>query len=288
MPRPAWIRRLGAAFRCVVFIALTILPLSVVLLLAGIREPQNRYISPGLGILSEGALLVSVLISTAIMALIERRSVWSYGLSDLRAFQRFLYGVFWGIVLPSILVGGLAATGHLVTKPALFRFWDILTYGCGWATAFFIVGMAEETLFRGYLQITLVRLIGFWPAALFLSIVFGLAHLSNLETSPLSIIAAGLLGLILSLCLQLSGSLWWGIGLHTAWNWTQSFLYGTSSNGYYVEGHLLQSQPIGDPRWSGGQAGPEASALILPILALTIVIVRLSFRGRRLPAPRET
>ncbi len=230
---------------------------------------------------AEGALLASVLISTMVMALVERRRIGSYGLSDPHAFTRFMSGVLAGVVPCSILIGGTAGLGYLAVRPALFgSSFDILTYGCAWATAFFLVALSEEMLFRGYLQTALSRLIGFWPAAVILSAAFGLVHLSNRETVPLSIAAATAVGLILSLCLRLSGSLWWGIGYHSAWNWAQSYLYGTAIYGDYVEGRLLHSEPIGDPLWSGGAVGPEASRLIVPVLVLTALIVWSSFRGR--------
>jgi membrane protease YdiL (CAAX protease family) len=40
-------------------------------------------------------------------------------------------------------------------------------------------GIREEALFRGYLQATLTRGIGFWPAAVVLSLLFGAGHLAN-------------------------------------------------------------------------------------------------------------
>jgi membrane protease YdiL (CAAX protease family) len=250
--------------------------------------PENRGAqwSPGSMLVGEGALLVGVLMSTTVMAMVERRGIRSYGLGDPRAFMGFVWGVLSGVVLCSILIGGIAGLGYLAVKPALSGSFDMLTYGCAWATAFFLVAIAEEMLFRGYLQIARSRLIGFWPAAVILSAAFGLVHLSNRETVPLSIATAAAVGLILCLCLRLSGSLWWDIGYHSAWNWAQSFLYGTAIYGDSVEGRLLHSEPIGDPLWSGGAVGPEASGLIVPVLVLTAFIIWLSFRGRdRAAAP---
>ena len=48
---------------------------------------------------------------------------------------------------------------------------------------FFLVGLFEEFLLRGYSLFTLARGIGFWPAALVLSGAFGLIHLETEESS---------------------------------------------------------------------------------------------------------
>jgi hypothetical protein len=56
------------------------------------------------------------------------------------------------------------------------------------------------------------------------------------------------------------------VGFHGGWDWGLSFFYGTPDSGLVLEGHLLATHPRGDPRWSGGAAGPEGSLLILPLL----------------------
>ena len=279
-PPPAQGSRWRGAAHVAIFLAIFTLTELLLFAIAPVPRGQSHRLSPGSTLLAEGLLLMGVLVSAAVMALIERRDIRSYGLLDRRAFARFLWGILSGIVLLSILVGGIAALGHLAVKSALSGLFDVVTYGCAWVTAFFVVSLGEEMLFRGYLQTALTRLIGFWPAALILSIAFGLVHLTNWETVPLSIIAAAAIGMILALCLRLSGSLWWGIGYHLAWNLAQSFLYGTPIYGAYIEGSLLHSEPIGDPKWSGGAVGPEASALIVPVLLLTALTVWLSFRDR--------
>ena len=47
--------------------------------------------------------------------------------------------------------------------------------------------------------------------------------------------------------------------------------------GFVLEGRLLQSDALGNPLWSGGYTGPEGSLLILPVLALTALVIVRSF-----------
>ena len=84
-------------------------------------------------------------------------------------------------------------------------------------------------------------------------------------------------------CLSLwrTGSLWWAIGFHAAWDWAESFLYGVSDSGTVIQNHLLNTHPLGRPIYSGGLTGPEGSLLVLPILALTAAVILLTLPDAR-------
>jgi hypothetical protein len=227
---------------------------------------------------AEGKLMLIVLASTAVMAAIERRDFRSYGLGGPRALPRFSWGAFWGVALMSALAGCLIAARQVAIEGRLLGGGDIPTYAAAYATAFVIAAIAEEALYRGYAQATLTRLVGFWPAAILLSLTFGLVHLSNPGENSLAVANAVVAGIVLSLCLRLSGSLWWGIGFHAAWNWAQSFVFGAPASGYLIEKRVLEWQAAGDPFWSGGLSGPEGSTLALPILCIAAVIIAATFR----------
>ena len=185
------------------------------------------------------------------------------GRSGLRAgwgIAMFVSGSIGGMVFCSLLMRIMALGNALAFDGWALHGFAILEYGLFWALLYLIVGFFEETLFRGYIQHTLARSIGFWPAALSWSAAFGLAHLLNSGEDVAGIVVAILGGILLSLCLKLSGSLWWGIGFHTALGWAESFFYGTANSGNaVVVGHLLSTHPTGDPRFSGGAVGPEGS-----------------------------
>lgn len=233
--------------------------------------------------LTEVVELVAVLGSTAIMARVERRSAWDYGLLDPRSRQRFLRGMVWGVALLSLLVVGLLASGQVELAWRHLSPAEIIEYGAAYAAGLFVVALAEEMLLRGYLQVTLARLIGFWPAAGVLSLAFGFMHGGNPGESTMGVASAVLIGGVLCLCLRRSGSLCWGIGFHAAWDWAQAFLWGTPVSGFVLEGRLMEARALGDPLWSGGDTGPEGSVLIVPVLALAVVVIARSF-GRSGPA----
>jgi len=223
-------------------------------------------ISPGVFLISEASLAVLVVAATAVMGWIEGKPVWAYGLGGRRPAQKFLAGLAGGLVCLSVLVGALAAGGYLVFDGAALHGVQIVKYALIWLLAFLLVACSEEAMFRGYLQSTLARGIGFWPAALVSSFVFGAAHLANPGESPAGITGVIAAGLVFCLLLRLSGSLWLGIGFHTTWDWAQSYLYGTPDSGIMFQGHLMLSHAAGNARMSGGSAGPEGSILGLPVM----------------------
>jgi len=76
-----------------------------------------------------------------------------------------------------------------------------------------------------------------------------------------------------------TGSLWWAIGLHTSWDWGQSFLYGVPDSGLMVQHRLLATHPVGKPILSGGTTGPEGSIFIIAILFLICLIILFTLPG---------
>jgi membrane protease YdiL (CAAX protease family) len=234
------------------------------------------------------AFLVIFLVAW-IMSKIEQRPNSVYGLGGSRKLARFLAGLAWGVTCLSLLLLTLWKTGFLVIDGRLLFGSGILHYGAIWLLSFLLVGLLEEYLTRGYIQYTLTRglaglyqwafktrhsaALGFWTSAAIISILFGLAHRSNPGESPIGLLSAGLVSMVFCLSLWRTGSLWWAIGFHTAWDWGQSFLYGVADSGTMVQHHLLATHSLGKPILSGGTTGPEGSIFILAILALASIII---------------
>jgi membrane protease YdiL (CAAX protease family) len=209
---------------------------------------------------------------TWLMCLIDRTPFSNYGLCVSPGWGRlFVHGVVWGIVpsivivIPIWLAGGCSFHG-LALKPA-----DLILYAVLWALAFLAVGFAEEFTFRGYALRTLGQGIGFWPAAVVLSFLFGLVHLLfKPDEGWIDPISVGLYGLFLCLTLRRTGTLWFAIGFHAASDYTDMVVFAepnTGNAGKPLTGHLLDVEFHG-PAWlTGGPRGTEASALVFLILA---------------------
>jgi membrane protease YdiL (CAAX protease family) len=80
-----------------------------------------------------------------------------------------------------------------------------------------------------------------------------------------------------------TGSLWWAIGFHMAWDWAQSFLYGVPDSGNISVGRLFQTHFAGKPLLSGGSDGPEGSLFCIPIFLLMLLVIRFTTKRGELP-----
>ena len=176
--------------------------------------------------------------------------------------------MIWGFLALSLLVGILWKAGWLAFDGVSLGGVRACEYALAWGLLFLIVGFFEESALRGYLQYTLARGIGFWPAALLLSMLFSLWHMGNNGESALGLVEVGLSGLYFCLTLWYTKSLWWAVGFHAGWDWAQSYFYGTADSGLVMQGHLLSSHAAGNALWSGGTAGPEGSMLITPLVVV--------------------
>ena len=255
-------------------------------------EPRTPGIlRPRFTLASEGAAFVCVAVATWVMAMIERRPTAAYGLGGKRRVRNFLAGLAWGVALLSLLVFALRATGLLAFDARLLSGRSALGYAAVWFVGFLLVGLYEEYFARGFVQFTLSRgfrgiygwlgashadALGFWTAAFLTSFYFGFRHHINPGESPVGLFSAGLIAMVFCLSLWRTGSLWWAIGFHAAWDWAQSFLYGVADSGAMFQGHWLSTHPIGRPIFSGGTTGPEGSLFVLPVIGLAIAVVLIT------------
>jgi membrane protease YdiL (CAAX protease family) len=238
-------------------------------------------IPPNLGILFEGLEVLTVFLATWIMSRIEKRSVFSYSFAGEHRAIRFFGGLIWGFVCLSALVGILWKAGFIAFSGFALSGSTAMKYALVWGFVFLLVGISEESTLRGYMQYTLTRGIGFWWAALLLSIVFATGHIGNSGENLLGILQVCVGGLLFCLGLYFTKSLFWSVGFHAGWDWAQSYFYGTPDSGLLMKGHLLISHPQGKTLWSGGSAGPEGSILLLPLVLVFSALMWLWWRKLR-------
>ncbi|MGO9778125.1 MAG: lysostaphin resistance A-like protein [Terracidiphilus sp.] len=121
---------------------------------------------------------------------------------------------------------------------------------------------------------------GFWQAAWVTSTFFGLIHITNNGENWIGIFAAAFIGFVFCVSVYVTGSAWWAIGCHAAWDWAESYFYGTADSGMVATGHYLTATPAGKPFWSGGTDGPEGSVLVLGVILLLLAALLLIY-GRK-------
>ena len=293
---------LRAVWSILIFVAIFLAILAAGVSILSQLYPSHRGTKPTSGLslstlaYDEFLSAFAVLLSTWIMSKIERRGR-SYGYGGTERLGKFLAGMGWGIVLISLLVLLLWKSGLLIVERRLIFGGDVLRYGVLWLLVFCLVAIFEESLTRGFLLYTLTRgltrfyqsafktrhsaTLGFWTSAVILSLVFFLGHTGNPGESRVGLLAVFLVGMFLCFSIWRTGSLWWAVGMHAAWDWGQSFLFGVADSGLMAQHRLLATHAQGNPIFSGGTTGPEGSILMVGVLALGSAIVVLTLpKGR--------
>ena len=149
-----------------------------------------------------------------------------------------------------------------------------------------MAAFVEELLFRLILFRLTEELLGSWVAFAIQALLFGFAHGANpgatLWSSVAIVIEAGVL---LAAAYMLTRRVWLVLGIHLAWNFTQSTIFGITVSGTRAEGLMMPL--IKGPAWlTGGQFGIEASvpAVVLGLVA-GLVILYLAVKKGRIVAP---
>jgi CAAX protease family protein len=219
-----------------------------------------------------------VFLATWIVSRVEKRSLDAYGIPLLQAFgRRFWEGALWGFAMLSAILLILRASGHFQIDSVALAGNAVFRWALAWGATFLAVALAEEFAFRGYWLFSMSRRLRFWPAARFLSVVFGGAHLGNHGENALGILQVVATGLLFCLMIRRTGNLWFAVGFHAAWDWAETFFYGTPDSGLLGVGRFLNTSVRG-PNWlTGGSAGPEGSIFAIFVLLFCALLIHFRF-----------
>jgi CAAX protease family protein len=125
---------------------------------------ENEFASAKVILLGEMAAFLALLGALAFMRLIEGRQILDYNLADRRPSQHFFVGLISGFVAISLLVAAMMWGKWLRFGAGALSGTQALRFAALWGSAFLLVGLVEEGLFRCYGLSTLTRGINFWWA----------------------------------------------------------------------------------------------------------------------------
>jgi len=227
---------------------------------------------------AKGTTALFIALATWLVARMQKRPLDDYGIPPRQALGlRFWEGCVWGFGMLSVLLLALRISGHFRIEAANLRTDAFLRYALGWAAVFLCVAISKEFMFRGYLLFVTSRRAGFWRASVGLSIGFAVAHLGNPGENVLGILQVFGTGLLFCFMIRRTGSLWFALGYHAAWDWAETFFYGTADSGILGIGRFLNTSSEG-PNWIiGGATGPEGSVIALLIVGLCALLMHLRF-----------
>jgi hypothetical protein len=110
--------------------------------------------------------------------------------------------------------------------------------------------------------------------------LYGLVHSANPNAGILSTAIIVLFGYLRIYGYLSTGQLWLSIGMHTGWNFFQATVFGFAASGH-AEARTWLTHDALSPDWlSGGDFGPEASVLTIPVVLIALVVMRWWSRTR--------
>ncbi len=143
-----------------------------------------------------------------------------------------------------------------------------------------LIGYWEELVNRGYLFQNMREGLGGPVAVVISCLLYGLLHAANPNANILSSAIIVLFGALRLYGYLATGLLWLSIGMHIGWNFFQGPVFGYAASGQ-AEVHTLITHTPNGPQWlSGGDFGPEASLLVLPVLLLAAIAMRIWSRSQ--------
>jgi uncharacterized protein len=190
-------------------------------------------------------------------------------------------GLFVGASLFTATLGALAVSG--VYHSSGIGAWTSVVVPLAVAM---VIGTFEEIVFRGIIFRIVEKSLGTWFALIISAAVFGALHLIGSGSTLLgaSSIVVGA-SVLLTGAYKLTGRLWFPIGIHVAWNFTQGGIFGVTVSGHPGEG--LFHGTLTGPEWlSGGAFGAEASVIATALCFTTgMIFFTLAARKKRLVPP---
>jgi len=158
--------------------------------------------------------------------------------------------------------------------------------------AFIIVGFYEESIFRANLITNLSEGLNkksampkkslLW-AYLLSSLIFGLSHAINPNSTVVAALSIILGGFLIGLPYILSGELAIPIALHISWNFFQGLVFGFPVSGVAENTSVMAIEQHGPPLWTGGAFGPEGGLIGVAAILVGCACVLLWFKLTKRP-----
>ena len=207
---------------------------------------------------------------------IEVRPVSSMGVRKQKLIPHYLVGLFIGIIMmTAITLLSVCFGANRISLCTGINAEIILLYFLG----FFVQGMSEEFIFRGYLLTTVGGYHSVWIAVAVNSSAFALAHVFNPGFSVLPCINLVLFGVFASFYMICSEDIWGVCGIHSIWNFMQVNFYGISVSGTGDSESVFRTTARTSHAWlSGGEFGIEGSIFTTVILSAGIFLVFLKIK----------
>ncbi|MET0242145.1 MAG: CPBP family intramembrane glutamic endopeptidase [Flavitalea sp.] len=180
----------------------------------------------------------------------------------------------------AIVVLGLVITIFKITSVSSFDHfsWPGINWYAG-LLIMLVVGISEETLFRGYLLNNLMQSFDKWRALGFSAMMFAFMHIGNPNITAIAALNILLAGGVLGCNYIFTKNLWFGILFHFTWNFLLGPVLGYNVSGVGISS-LMAPELRGSEVFTGGAFGPEGSVIVTVLLSALLVVIPMLYRPR--------
>ncbi len=220
---------------------------------------------------------------------IDKKSLISLGLDlKMTALKDFAFGLLVSLIMIAIFFG-LQISFDLIAFESITLGGED---GIGASSIIFVflgmglfVSWLEEVYFRGIVFQNLEEGLGLKIAVVLSCLLYACLHMVYAHATWLTAAIIALIGGMRLLAYLRTRQLWFSIGLHTSWNFCL-LMFGYKIFGNSISG-ALEHKAL-EPTWlSGGEFGPEASFLIVPVALLAMAAI-MWWSEDRLPKDQST
>lgn len=231
---------------------------------------QAKYLIPSLL-----CTVFGTLISIIYCRFIEARHLSSMGMRKKKIGIHYLHGLGIGLALMTIIVLISLIFGiEKITLCSEINFGLIGLFLLG----FFLQGMSEEFIFRGYLMNTIGANHHPYIAVGISAAAFSLAHIMNPGFSLFVFFNLAIFGVFAGLYMIAFDDIWGACAIHSIWNFTQGCFYGISVSGTGDTESVFRTTPISaSVLLTGGDFGIEGSIVTTIVLlgAISVIILKI-------------
>ena len=203
--------------------------------------------------------------------------------SSMRIYCFKIRNLLWGLLIGAVLNGLLSLGAVLGTGMTL----SFVSVSPVLIVCFITIGIqcaAEEVLLRAYVPAFMEEKYS-WEAIAFVSgTLFIFHHINNISLIGFDwrfCLNVFLIGCLLVLMVKHTGNVWWAIGFHTAWNFTQEYLFGLPNSGMSSSEAVFNASNPASNFFFDENYGNEGSLYCTLVTIIAIVIALLIARRKK-------
>lgn len=239
-----------------------ILALVTLIVTDGVPAGSDSYV-----LLSLGAFIVPIIIALFVITKIEKRSMRGIGFSREYIISSLVKGLILGFGMFILVL----VIGMLLGQYSFEGFdFSSISLAVPYIIVFIIQPFAEEIYTRGWIIPLFSKNYSVFVAILVSTLFFVVGHVGNNGFNVVAIINIILFSILLSILFLKVDNIWICGAFHSAWNFTQSYLFGFNVSGIDTCSIAHFSQ-IAPNILNGGIFGPEAG-LIATFILLSVII----------------